>query len=289
MREVGCGVVVPPGRPDVLARAIRELPTTAGSELVEMGRRGRELRRAPRPTARWPSLRYRDVLERCCGLLLAEGALLGLARARSSGRMRLSGRRRGALARVGRGPCAGEDALPSVTVIVAAHDEETVIERRVENLLALDYPADRLRDRRHLGRLRPIAPRSSPRLGGRARRPQPARRQGRGPGPRRARDATARSSPSRTRTRPGRPTRCGSSSAHFADPDVAVRLRAAGARGRRRLEPGGRLLALRDLRCGTPSRGSARSPAATARSTRSAAPTTSRSTRASVTTCRCPT
>jgi cellulose synthase/poly-beta-1,6-N-acetylglucosamine synthase-like glycosyltransferase len=33
---------------------------------------------------------------------------------------------------------------PSVSVVVAAHDEEAVIERRLENLLALDYPADRL-------------------------------------------------------------------------------------------------------------------------------------------------
>jgi cellulose synthase/poly-beta-1,6-N-acetylglucosamine synthase-like glycosyltransferase len=33
---------------------------------------------------------------------------------------------------------------PTVAVIVAAHDEEAVIERRLENLLALDYPADRL-------------------------------------------------------------------------------------------------------------------------------------------------
>jgi glycosyltransferase involved in cell wall biosynthesis len=33
---------------------------------------------------------------------------------------------------------------PSVTVIVPAHDEEAVIERRLENLLELDYPADRL-------------------------------------------------------------------------------------------------------------------------------------------------
>ena len=33
---------------------------------------------------------------------------------------------------------------PTVTVIVAAHDEETVIERRVANLRALDYPRDRL-------------------------------------------------------------------------------------------------------------------------------------------------
>jgi glycosyltransferase involved in cell wall biosynthesis len=34
--------------------------------------------------------------------------------------------------------------LPRVTLIVAAHDEEAVIERRVENALALDYPPERL-------------------------------------------------------------------------------------------------------------------------------------------------
>ena len=33
---------------------------------------------------------------------------------------------------------------PSVSVIVAAYNEEAVIERRLENLLALDYPEDRL-------------------------------------------------------------------------------------------------------------------------------------------------
>ena len=33
---------------------------------------------------------------------------------------------------------------PAVTVIVAAYNEEAVIERRLENLLALDYPSDRL-------------------------------------------------------------------------------------------------------------------------------------------------
>ena len=31
-----------------------------------------------------------------------------------------------------------------VAVIVAAHDEEAVIERRLENLLELDYPDDKL-------------------------------------------------------------------------------------------------------------------------------------------------
>ena len=33
---------------------------------------------------------------------------------------------------------------PSVSVIVAAYNEEAVIERRLENLLELDYPTDRL-------------------------------------------------------------------------------------------------------------------------------------------------
>jgi Glycosyl transferase family 2 len=37
-----------------------------------------------------------------------------------------------------------DEATPTVTVIVAAHDEEDVIGRRVENLLEIDYPADQL-------------------------------------------------------------------------------------------------------------------------------------------------
>jgi cellulose synthase/poly-beta-1,6-N-acetylglucosamine synthase-like glycosyltransferase len=41
-------------------------------------------------------------------------------------------------------PALQDEETPTVTVIVAAHDEEDVIGRRVENLLALDYPADRL-------------------------------------------------------------------------------------------------------------------------------------------------
>lgn len=51
----------------------------------------------------------------------------------------------GALARV-RERRVARDARyePSVTVIVAAHNEEAVIERRLENLLALDYPAEKL-------------------------------------------------------------------------------------------------------------------------------------------------
>src|SRR4051794_28749534 len=34
--------------------------------------------------------------------------------------------------------------LPSVALVIAAHNEEAVLARRLENALALDYPADRL-------------------------------------------------------------------------------------------------------------------------------------------------
>ena len=40
------------------------------------------------------------------------------------------------------GPSSGE--LPAVSLIVAAHDEEAVIERRVRNALESDYPRERL-------------------------------------------------------------------------------------------------------------------------------------------------
>jgi cellulose synthase/poly-beta-1,6-N-acetylglucosamine synthase-like glycosyltransferase len=47
-----------------------------------------------------------------------------------------------ALARRRPRPVQVGDVLPSVTVVVAAHDEETVIARRLEDLLALDYPPE---------------------------------------------------------------------------------------------------------------------------------------------------
>jgi cellulose synthase/poly-beta-1,6-N-acetylglucosamine synthase-like glycosyltransferase len=49
-----------------------------------------------------------------------------------------------ALARVRDRPVRSGDALPIVTLIVAAYNEESVIERRIENLRALDYPSDRV-------------------------------------------------------------------------------------------------------------------------------------------------
>ena len=49
-----------------------------------------------------------------------------------------------ALARVGRRRVRQGGELPAVAVIVAAHNEESVIERRVRNLLELDYPREKL-------------------------------------------------------------------------------------------------------------------------------------------------
>jgi cellulose synthase/poly-beta-1,6-N-acetylglucosamine synthase-like glycosyltransferase len=49
-----------------------------------------------------------------------------------------------ALARIRPRPVRREAIEPTVTVVIAAHDEEPVIERRLENLLALDYPPERL-------------------------------------------------------------------------------------------------------------------------------------------------
>jgi glycosyltransferase involved in cell wall biosynthesis len=51
----------------------------------------------------------------------------------------------GVLARLRPRPVRKDGAYePSVSLIVAAHDEEDVIERRIENLLALDYPPEKL-------------------------------------------------------------------------------------------------------------------------------------------------
>jgi cellulose synthase/poly-beta-1,6-N-acetylglucosamine synthase-like glycosyltransferase len=48
------------------------------------------------------------------------------------------------LARLRRRPVRHADHEPTVAVIVAAYNEETVIERRIANLRELDYPADKL-------------------------------------------------------------------------------------------------------------------------------------------------
>jgi len=50
----------------------------------------------------------------------------------------------GLLARVRTRPVRRSEVEPTVSLIVAAFDEEAVIERRVANLLALDYPREKL-------------------------------------------------------------------------------------------------------------------------------------------------
>jgi cellulose synthase/poly-beta-1,6-N-acetylglucosamine synthase-like glycosyltransferase len=49
-----------------------------------------------------------------------------------------------ALARVRRREIAKREITPGVTVIIPAHDEEGIVGARIDNLLALDYPADAL-------------------------------------------------------------------------------------------------------------------------------------------------
>jgi cellulose synthase/poly-beta-1,6-N-acetylglucosamine synthase-like glycosyltransferase len=49
-----------------------------------------------------------------------------------------------ALARVRGRPVRKDDSTPSVSLVVAAHNEDAVIERRLDNLLALDYPPEHL-------------------------------------------------------------------------------------------------------------------------------------------------
>jgi len=49
-----------------------------------------------------------------------------------------------ALARLRARPVRKGELLPTVSLIVAAHNEEDVIERRLANLLALDYPPEQL-------------------------------------------------------------------------------------------------------------------------------------------------
>lgn len=50
----------------------------------------------------------------------------------------------GVIARVRPRPVRKADQTPSVALVISAHNEEAVIRRRVENALALDYPADAL-------------------------------------------------------------------------------------------------------------------------------------------------
>ena len=144
-----------------------------------------------------------------------------------------------------RKPPAEPAELPRVSLIVAAYDEEEVIEAKVANALALDYPRERLelivasdgsadahRRARPRRRRRP-RPRAAPRR--QARRPERRRRAGLRRDPRLLR-RQQRLAP----RRPAPPRRA------LRRPGGRLRLRPGPLPRRRRRQPRGRLLALRD-------------------------------------------
>ena len=164
-----------------------------------------------------------------------------------------------------------------------------MIERRLENLLALDYPADRLEivvasDASRTGRTRSSRPsrRTSPASGCSTARAGARSRRRIGPCARRR----ATSSRSPTRTRRGRRMRCGT----WSRISPTRRSRTCAARSgspTRRGTTARASTGATSSGSASRSRGSARSRAGTARSTRSGAATTSRSTRAGGTISRC--
>ena len=148
------------------------------------------------------------------------------------------------------------DVEPTVTVVVAAYNEETrdrapdrepararlsarqARARRLERRLERPHRGDRAAVPGRDGDPRTRAAARSRRRTARCARP------------------TARSSRSRTRTARGRRTRCARSCAPFADPDVAYVCGQLRILARRRLEQGGRSTGATSSRCATPSRGS---------------------------------
>ena len=183
-------------------------------------------------------------------------------------------------------PVAEAEILPTVSLIIPAYNEEAVIEAKLENALALDYPRELLEivvtsdastDRTHeivAGYAdRGVRLIHCPR-GGKVAAQDRAVRETRG-------EIVAFGDANviwdaRLGATDGAPVR-------RPQGGHGLRLRAAGQPGRRH-QPGRRVLALRDVAARHGSRRSTRSPDPTARSTRSAAMPTARSIPASATT-----
>ena len=183
--EAGCGLVIPPGRPDLLAQTLRELARAASTTWRRWGAGPRVRRAGGRPGVAIG--RYRALLDEVAPVIVLAGALLGLARRARLDARRLPARASGCSPALGRRPVAAADWHA-----VGRRDRRRP--RRGDRDRAADrepararLPARAARDRRHLGRV-DRRDRGARRGGRRARDPQPARRQGRGPGPRRARD-----------------------------------------------------------------------------------------------------
>ncbi len=235
----------PPGRtPGTRSRAAR-WPCTSRCEraVTNTARTGRRARRSATMAADARALEIFFWLSAALIVWTQLGYALALARARP--RARAAPRPR---PRPRRAPDAAA-ARRSVSLIVAAHDERDGDRAtRSPTLLALDYPRERLSDRRAataattprraaLARPAPTSCSSCPR-GGKIRAQDAGVR---------AR-ARARSSPSRTPTRCGSPTRCTRLVERLRRPARRLRLRPgplrAGGERRGGHQPGGRLLAL---------------------------------------------
>ena len=163
---------------------------------------------------------------------------------RSPGRMSSIPRSSRVLARVGQRRVRKGDVVPTVTVVVAAYNEESVIARRIENLLELDYPRREARARRLERRVE--------RSHGGDRAAVPRREGGHEPAGREGGGAGSRSTPELGRDRRvlGRELhlvagRAAHARARVRRPGRCLRVRSVADPGRRRIEQGGALLAVR--------------------------------------------
>ena len=93
--------------------------------------------RAPVRQARAGARRYTGAV-----ILLLAGRVLGVPGGHRLDARRLPARSWRCWRDCGRGRCAPADILPTVTFLIPAHNEQAVIERKLENTLALDYPRE---------------------------------------------------------------------------------------------------------------------------------------------------
>ncbi len=142
-------------------------------------------------------------------------------------------------------------------MIVAAHDEESVIERRVANLLALDYPREKLEivvtSDASTDRTEELAEAAGARV---IRNPRGGKVAAQDRAVRETESEIVAFSDANATWAPDDAARA--LVAPFADPGGRVRLRAAAARGGRRLEPGRASTGATRWLCAPPSRSSGR-------------------------------
>ena len=258
----------PTGRPDLLARTIREAADGAFDLDGDGPARPRVRRGGGRPGRRDGALSRprpgdaRGVIARAAFW----GSLGALAWTHAGYPLAM-----GALARLRPRPVRKADETPSVALVVSAHNEEAVIRRRIENALALDYPEDRLEivvasdgstdlTDGIVGEIAAEQPACSPPA-------VPARRQGRRAAPLGSRDDERRA---RVHGREQRveARRVAGAHAQPRRPRGRLRVRPAPAREPGRREHGGRSTGATRRGCASRSRRRARSPRGTARSTR---------------------